>query len=544
MLKPLAYLIPITLIACTSSSLPKPSIHAIPAKMPFSPHNYGGFLLGLPLGITSSASQNISTYTAGAVTSSTIIGLPRFDKFPSDWLPNTANKAAVPNPIAAMSLGIDVINVEELNGRWAVVGETAPIRVATLAVPPGGWMALVFSVQAAEVGPGPLAPAVSAAATAGQLDASVFNYLVPGSAVVPAPDLHKTKIARSPSDFGLSGGRLNGLNMHMALYDSGLAGPGSSFFTRPLPPPKQVRIYFTLRPAYVEWMGRRPQDKNEGNESLSSGWIYESEWKHGSWTPPKPYLKVDSKAVVDGLAMDRDANGDREIIFSVRDAPAARQLEYMSFAADGSTKRKRRRVVIKQGATRHSAGKRLGAGRGIGDVCTGDPKDPREKNAGGLESVVDDFFVGRRHTADVALKEIGITPPTSPTTHDLSVSSFRQIHAGKPHMVTNMFWPTTNADPKGKGELHWFLISDYAQGPGDLVATSPDIVPGPNWTQISSPLNFEYKGTRLTASIQIPKAPSAPGWKHAIAAQWILKLEDGTQIFAPTAVMRMYPEDE
>lgn len=383
-----------------------------------------GFLLGSPVGITTTADPHIRLNDAGFTPGWSGSMSVEFARFQDDWLDGHSTHS----PILAMSMGVDVVYAQQFNlPKGAILdegtlGEDMP--VAWAGVGSHGWMAFQFTVDKDQVGPdldaGDVAEDIAIADDAGELDASIFCYLVPGSeAVVVEPPEGDTVRAKGPADLGIPcHSQIQGLNMHMALFATDLGMYADKFTTRPLP--DAPRIYFTLHPDFLTGPVAAALQESWGLAQVpDSSTIYTSLYSPGTsgpdkwWTRPEKFktaaeLGIDVERgtpVIDGLAIDIppvDADPaldlHPEMLFSLAqrddyDVPAEEQIKYVKLDEPAP---KPVRVVVSTTTPNkyHSLGRHLHAGRGIGDFCTQDPIGELQKLT--PDFVLDDFFVARR----------------------------------------------------------------------------------------------------------------------------------------------------
>lgn len=476
---------------------------------------FWGILQGAPMSFNTNNHHGICYKEAGFPLPDCTQGQnPDFARVPSDWLGGSTPQTS---PILAMSMGIDVISVQtknlvpgdELDG--VPVGSPIPVAVANLNGG-HGWMAFLFSVHGPLTGTEPLAPAVEAAAICGELDRTVFQYVIPGS-VLGDEDL--VLRALGPVELDLSPiDKIQAMNMQMTFFHAGVVTPPppNQYFSRPLPNPVGTRIYFTLHPdvitspPFVGWF--------ESPSQASSATIFESDWNGSNWSHPTVFrtfaqLTLQRSEVIDGLAID--TVGDLEILFSTQAAPIDDQLQYLS----GDERRPFVVDLPPTGTGKFGRGaKRMKSRRGIGDFCIADPW-AREFGA----EVIDDYIVARPFDS------------TMEGDKKLVVSGFRQSIGGNPILRTCMSMNeplTMTVAARVKFGMTKY-IPDPSTGGGAL---------GPITWFAEGPLSIPFTGKPISADHKIPFPPMKFFGDKAIVAQWWITT--GGQVFVgPLCVLRL-----
>jgi hypothetical protein len=520
-------------------------------------------LLGSPLGITSRDDSSVRVKTAGFAPGwpSNLPGdlpQPAFETFTRQLLQGiTASHA----PIAAMSLGIDVIVV----GDEEVDPEEVSLPLGSypvLQLGAHGWYAIEFSVDSDQLGPSPDL-ALDIIRAGDELDGSVFCYVLPTSTATLLPLEQDSVRTLLPEHLGLANNdAIHGLNMHMGLYGTDLARYPEVFTTRPLPP--QPSVYFTLWPAFVD----------EATPAvLAAAWgiadpalvdaktIFRSQWTGSAWTKPVIYhslkwfeVAVPPGLAIDGLALDTKRESDDlddELLYSLtsapnNDVPPERQVMHVA----AKTKNPRPVLVKRPNGSSRSLGRAMHAGRGIGDMCTADPWALAARNVSVFtaEELLDDFLVARRLPPDgpYVQPSMVIWPPFAhhpslhpglPTGLDLSlirrlpepgrwvpgrpvvppvlalpelrlaIAAYRSLRGSDCVVRACLSWPRPLATA-GEATVRWGIIEDYAKDvtePGNLRWTGPD----------SGSLDLAYVGKPLQVDLRIPTDGMLPPGRRA-----------------------------
>jgi hypothetical protein len=389
-----------------------------------APQGPAGILLGSPLGFTSNDVPSIRVKVAGfdpGEPPNWPAGLarPDFEQFVAQITPT----GVPPVPVLAMSLGIDVLAVDEEKLTAAdFPAEPEPQPGATsypvLQVGDHGWYAIEFTVDSRWLGTNPdLAPDI--VATKDEMDGSVFCYILPESSAKLLPAEEESVRVLPPAALGLAGSdELRAINLHMGLYWTDLGKYPDVFTSRPLP--LEAAVYFTLDSDLLLPEQRDALKSAWSVEQIGSLVIYRSRWNGTHWLAPTIYrtaaaLRIDAPAgaAIDGLALDTKGTPeekDDELLYSLRGTtaftvPAARQLMYVAVAEDVPAKKEPRPVVVKRrgGDGYGSLGRQVRGGQGIGDFCTADPwvLDDQQRTLFAAEPLLDDFLIARRLPSDV-----------------------------------------------------------------------------------------------------------------------------------------------
>ena len=355
---------------------------------------HGTFMMGLPMAWTSTFDGRILQRCAGLESTECDPGIPSVDaeRFLDDVLP--PDYADV-SPILAMSIAYDTFHMLDATATDEGIVIGVPDELA--------WTALHFTVnpgQVDAVADGPIAPAVQAAITAGTAGASLFTYMLP-EAVPSTFPCENPALNLAPSQMGLAADdEILGMNMHLALFldQVGLTGWGSSFFADAIDE-GDVALYFTLRPEVLDSSivtGRRTPIAQ-----LIAAWgissvppltqILRSVWDPvcGEWGTPTLWhdlkdllpIGVDEKDGIDSLTMHRFVDGNGALRYDVLWSPGPTasvddqllHTRFGEYGVDEVGNGTRRRVLIREGSVESPAGRRLGAGRGLGDTCSSDP---------------------------------------------------------------------------------------------------------------------------------------------------------------------------
>jgi len=487
-----------------------------PCECPVS--DYWGVLQGAPMSLTTNNQHSICYKFAGFLPPDCAQGQnPDFARIPSDWLAD--NPPPSTSPVLAMSLGIDVISVEHrdlapgniLDGVPLPSGPNIPVAVADL-TGSHGWMAILFSAhEPVGVGPDPLANAIEAASCCGELDRTVFQYVLPGSVL---GDEGVVLRVLSPDDLALSeADKIQALNMHLTWFHAGVETPPppNQYFSRPLPTPVGTKIYFTLHRAVIN---APPFDSwFSSSQETSSATILMSEWNGQKWTPPKVFrtyqqLNLQRSDVIDGLAIDTESGV--QILFSTHAADVHEQMQYFS---GGQTRLFA--VEVPPGSGEHATGgKVLKSRKALGDFCVGDPWVRTPVNG----QVLDDYIVARP------------LDPAMVGEKKLVASGFRQVIDKQLLMRTCMSMNNPPAQPLVARVK--FGMTTYTPTPNGG-ATVGTIV----WFS-EPPQLIPFDGRPVSADHDIPTLGPQFTGKRAIVAQWSIKL--GNQVFvAPLCVLRL-----
>lgn len=536
------------------------------------PEPPSGFLLGSPVAITTSVEPPIRLKSAGfEETWSYGPEQPDFRGFVGAVFP--ALEAPL-SPILAMSLGIDVIVAYDKDFGSGVGPDMLDgampgtlVEGAVLQVGAHGWYALEFTVDKDQIGasyldPAKLAPDIWTAHDKGELDATVFSYLLPDSDAVMLPSESVSVRAMEPGALGLGAGdHIFGLNMHMALYGTDLTRYDAEFTQRAIP--DEPWLYFTLRPGFLtpsmraalqyQWALPQPPDP---------GTIYRSQWQAGlrKWTRPEVYrtseqLGIPSpprggEVVLDGIAIDTNpelgSNAAPEILFSLANTATLvvepeEQVMYVRLDPPPAPPKPRRAIVRTGDKAYGSLGVQLGGGRGIGDFCTKDPFVDQKLTAAKLP---DDYFVARRlgpqplvlfhlvpHPAGWPAwpfpgaepthrpfwpgpmatgpwLPVPATPVPAPAP-TLAVSGYRQFSrpTGHPFFRTCMSWPRPKA-LFGTARVRFGRMDGYYTTIGATIDWGP-------WQ------SMPYLGRPLVADCPLPDP--RPGDLRAMVAEWQLE---------------------
>lgn len=525
-------------LAFVSLALCGTSPHLPAAAAPQDP--LSGLLLGSPLGFTTRGNENIQIKLAGFEASlPSLVTRPAFERLVSDILATLPVPKTGEPPILAMSLGMDVIvpSLKQLiPGTHKLDGDAiaAPIDIAILEVGIHGWYAIEFSVNSAQLDPQDvLAPDIEKALTDGELDRSVFSYVLPDSHpwVTLLPGEEHSVRCLSPTTLDLSDTKdeIHALNLHMGLYDTDLGKYPNVFTTRPLPP--NPSVYFTLRPEFATpWVTEVVKTTWGGTGDSST--IYKTNWVGNRWTQPGVYRTAQSfgiegkdPPIIDGLAIDTRLTQQTEddfVLFSLastsgRLVPAEAQMLFKGLGEPGPP----RRTVVKINGDYHSLGKVMKGGRGIGDFCSGDPFARREGKASDLavEFFPDDFLIARRLPNDEDKSgELA-----------LSIAAYRQEHL-QPFVRACLSWPG------GKAKSADVIVR---------FGLIPDITATPLQYQWNpSALQLQYSGKPLTFDWPLPAdgvllpPPGPPQQKTcAFIIKWQLK-DKGKAYISPVAALR------
>ena len=509
-----------------------------------------GFLLGSPVGVTTDQQPKICVKYPG-FDPDCVGDTPAFSQALADW--NWAPK--MKPPIAAMTLGIDLIGIEdqtqigledsdELDGQSV----SSPTDVAIMMMGEHGWIALEFAVDAipSDVLDEDLSDDVAAARACGELESSVFSYVVPGSGIEELPhEEDESVIVLSAADIGLPGtDKIDALNMHMALYDADLDLGG--FFSRDLP--SEPTIYFTLAAEFIAaepalaqaWthLGGQPVTPRT-DVILKSSWDEDS----NKWSIPAVHRQLDLDPAMDGLGPNNvleidglaiDIEEDKEeIMLSTPTASEANQLRYVRFEGD-AVDLSVRPVVFRIGPGRYgTGGSRLRAGRSLGDFCVRDPNPQL-----GGRPVIDDFQIARRFEP---------LEGNDPEFMQLSASGFRHawetrrlIRAIKEcrrliptpwkpipgvFMRTSMSWRNARGR-QGLATIVWRVV-DY-----DGVFYDNAAAMAVGWNT----RNLLFNGDPLVADLPIPRALTG---SRGIIAQWFLETDQGELVWSPLLALRL-----
>lgn len=395
-----------------------------------------GFLLGAPTAVLADQTPWLRFKDAGFVAAYTPAPhQPDFAALLTQHFPGVTKQ-----PIQALSLGLDLIALEDVLQGQDVV----------LAVDQHGWVAFQFTVHAGEVGSGSLAPDIAAAKQRGDLDRTVFSFLLPQSQdymhLLPAEQPSTRSFAPAALDLG-GYARIQGLCMHLALYSTDLVGHGK-VSQRPIP--AHPRLFFALTRDFVT-DASRPEWAQQA--STSSIYRSQSAIENGRWTWSVPQVFRDHTALdieptdtIDGLAIDHHPDSELgRILFSLGPStgtdpaglppPPEEQVLYTgpNPADPGGNPIKRRKVLIRDGNQLAALGVHLGSGRGLGDFCTKDPYTVVYERAGvrhwlrppGAETFTttridlpDDLWIARRRAS--------ADPKVAPS---LSIAAYRHRDA-------------------------------------------------------------------------------------------------------------------
>jgi hypothetical protein len=465
---------------------------------------HGGFQLGAPSGMTTNTDGAIHIDCAGFGDPCTTPAPQDFENAPAQWLAGTGWMAKA-SPVLAMSLGMD---------RFEVQGDPAFLILRYNSQ----WLAVLFTANKDEIPEEDVAEPetptdIKTAWWDNTLDGSVFSYKIPEEESDTIPPQEWPMRALGPEDLGLDGAKIQGFNMHMALYRTDLWGPGSSYFPSEKPTCTPT-IFFVLSPEFLdsaeeseptvyarvgEWFGG---DVPNSHTILRSTSTPGTPW---TWSTPQVFLKGEDlkivigsvPATIDGLAMyvpdlaNLEAR-DAKILFSTREAIESDQVRYVEATGGSSVPNPRRVHVATLGGGSAPLGSRLGGHRGLGDFCTHDPGS----FVNPVQHWFDDYLTARR---------VPLDQPKNP----LEVSGFRQLVRGEPAMVTCMSWRRKER-AFGTAKVEWRIQAPFR----------PDVgVGGGVWTDFHK---FTYTGEPLSwpISLGIPYGEFAD--ERAMIAQWTL----------------------
>ncbi len=374
-------------------------------------NGHAGFFLGSPLGITASGADSLIIRTAGWKLPPDPDGAPPSPRPDFEGLPaHLRGGVTASNPILAMSLGTDVIPFtlhDSLSADEYLEPNLANTQFAEIhpMTGLGGWMAFEFSVNSSETylggGGHLLAPdIVDAGADVGR---TVFSYLLPGD--MPTLEVEEQSVsAFGPDELPLGADQeIEGLSMHMALYQTDMLTFAGAFTTRPLAPDPWV--YFTLRPGFLADLASAGATLPWITHS-DSGTIYRVHWDDANqaWGVPEKFRAwaelVESPGrqvpAIDGLALSMDLTTGTGVLLFSTDAATAVE-DQVRFVHIGSGPDRPRRVVVRKKngpGTYGSLGVQLGAGAALGDLCNKDPAV--DTQTWSLPSHPDEYFVARR----------------------------------------------------------------------------------------------------------------------------------------------------
>lgn len=401
---------------------------------------HGGYLFGSPLGFTTKRDSSVVMKAAGFFVPSNSMD-PDFSRIPGDWIGTSSQK--IPGPILAMSLGLDKLNIPAID--TVAADDLGPLL---LEVPENGWIAFEYVIDAAvfdktemdgcDLAVDPIIRAVPDSA----IRSTVFNCLVPGSVVDANPEGCTPQVGLVPKDLDIATPSLAdevlGMDLHVALFDANITN-SNSFFTGLLPKASagEVRVFFSLTPDFIS--------AASGDASLMQGWqvgpgapdatIFVSYW-HGTssgWSKPTAYRHLPSgkQGPITALCIDtnhgssKDPTGSEDethhrILVSRRLASLDDKVE-VALAGTGPTMGVLRNLDYQEPGTPGAAPNKkrvsrlVGAGRGLGDMCTADPKSIHGPILGSEvpTSFLDDFAIARR-----------IAHPVLGTGGELSTSGF------------------------------------------------------------------------------------------------------------------------
>lgn len=585
-----------TLCGCRDTEAARAEVIASSLDLP---EDLAGLLLGSPLAITSNRGAGISMKLAGftpgePATWPPELTRPTFDTLVANMLDGTNIAVPAASPILAMSLGVDVIVVQTKTleaGEWLDDASAVGMPVAVLDTPGHhGWYAIEFSVDGSLLAGADLAPDVAVAVARQEVDATVFSYVLPGSDLAMLPLEWETVRSLAPDDLGLtSRDQIHALNLHAGVYQTNLVLYPEVFAERAIP--TQPWVYFTLRPEFLT--GDVPERLRNGwglADLPDSGTIYRTNWFNGRWTRPDLYRRwsdlglsaLAHAPIIDGLAIDGEETGDvrdDEILFSLAHTagygvPAEMQVQYVPWAGGPP-----RRVVVPLPpwpGRYGSLGKRMRAGRGIGDFCTGDPWNTAKISAKELQSdfLPDDFFIARRLETDEAhvLPARLRLPPAARTRADLqpgrlpedsasrhrvhpslvggshrvlvpgrestvnvpelalAISGFRQHLDGRAKMRVCFSWPEPRA----------------ASGVATIWHGTADNVFAPVFVWDPVPITRSYAGAPMTLDLELgndglllppPAVSPGPNRTKARIVKWTL-VANGQTFVSPVAALR------
>jgi len=500
---------------------------AVPAVEAAAPQGPSGILLGSPLGFTSHDVPAIRVKVAGfdpGAPANWPAGLarPDFEQFVTQITP----PGVPPVPLLAMSLGIDVIAVDEEKltpADFPAEPEPQPgvTSYPVLQVGDHGWYAIEFTVDSRWVGTNPdLAPDIVAAKD--EMDRSVFCYILPKSTSTLLPAEEQSVRVLPPAALGLDApDEIRAMNLHMGLYWTDLSKYPDVFTSRPLP--AEATVYFTLEVDLLTPEQREALKSAWSVEQISSLVIYRSRWNGTHWKVPTIYrtaaalrITAPAGAAIDGIALEtkgRPGEEGDELLYSLRgtatfDVPAEHQLMYVVVVAPDLTMEPPRPVVVKRrGGGYGSLGRQVRGGQGIGDFCTADPwvLDDLQRTLFAADALLDDLFVARRLPSDAPYGEFRRDPdrwslhgwireavreepyfgstfaessPKAPWRPslllpganrvlqlpklDLAIAGFRFQQGDRPMMRGCMSWPESAA-ATGKATVRWGCINDYTK---------------------------------------------------------------------------------
>ena len=421
--------------------------------------------------------------------------------------------------IQAMSLGIDVINVDTT----IVDGHAIP------AFSDITWVALMFSVNPEEI------DATEATEIADRIGAegdamgrTVFSYVLPGSDLDLVPPEVDTIRALGASELGLtSSEEIAGLNIHIALYglDASLGESGSSgVISRPLL--AEPTLYFTLDKASVD----KSKAAAMWDGAPSSATILKVTWNSSTsnWSAPSVYRKwseihgLSSSDSIDGLAIDdrgSTVDDDDFVLFSLSklssDSDPHRQLLFVTESVKDSTDGKMRVLqysVLSESGDPEGVGEKLGTAKAVGDFCVVDPTLPQAAGT----SNVDEYVVGGRE------RRVG-------GRRRLWVSSFRDVNrAGRPRVRSILNSPIRRLATPAAVTLRVGI--QRLIGTGATARWS-----APTW---GDPIPMTYSGRAIQRLDLIPRRFASVNGTRRLVYEWTMVR--GTDTFiAPYSVVRL-----
>jgi hypothetical protein len=539
--------------ACVAGCLyPPASPTYTPASASSSAKTSSGFLLGSPMGVTSKHEPDIQVKAAGFTPGPppnlpADIDPPAFDTL-VQVLVQDLPKATTEAPLLAMSLGLDVIETNDVYITSGNFDESPPSPTGTYPVielGKHGWYAIEFSVNSGELGASPdLAPDI---ATAEKRDGSVFCYVLPESSLDLLVSEQDSTRVLEPSVLGLSkvDDELHAINLHMGLYYTDLTTYPHVFTVRPLPTAPSV--YFALRPEFVSAAGPtniRGAWRLPAGTRVDAATIWRSDWRNGTWTLPAVYATAEQLGlpnadvktyVFDGLALDTKATpspADDELLYSLRETATVEvpPEEQIMHVVPGKPPR---RPVLRKGNKYGTLGRQMRAGRGCGDFCTADPwvyanpdRTKAIRTAAAIAApaiqqaplLVDDFLVARRLVA-------GAMP-------SLAISGYRMLADTRP--VMRMCAASPMRIPGARvATVRWGKMTDLT----DLTTLTWDPHDQVQLLYTGRPFTFDRLLPRPGVLSHDPTVNPPPPPLQAFVMQWSVTVGPTTW-YSPLAALR------
>jgi hypothetical protein len=413
-----------------------------------------GPLVGLPIGAI--PGPNTASSTGVPLRPGAVLAKP------AGFTPLAAPITALSRPdFATLLQSIATLQVDAISlGRDIIASDCDGV----LALPPGAWNALLFSVSRTTAG----APGSRIAAEAGRpggASADVFSYLLPGSAYPVG--VGQVARALDSSELGLSGTTGNGM---IGALDAAIAQYELPFFGSTLPAPT---VYFSLSSVAANlvptWFA---PGVPSGATILATSWNPTTR----KWSTPKPVvtfaqLGLAQSEDIDAIAYQRS----RELmLFSTVSAPIEEQLKIACMQND---------AIVVNDYTMPSGqpvSEQTGAGTGgnITGVCEIDPSG----DAGASDRVY-----GTK-TAPL--------PLPFPRTLESCAYRTRGTMTQDAYHTVMLGWPSGTPRP-GTAHLFldagagWFPIASFARNPANPIAGDPIEIPPA--LLLNAPLGFDLR---------------------------------------------------